>query len=296
MTTFASSKQLVDPSSQRSMDSLVIHPVMKAFLAGSVSGTCSTILFQPLDLIKTRLQQKTTPWSQGMVATAREVLATDRTRGLWRGLVPSVSRTVPGVGIYFSSMHWLKSNLCGGSTGPLASVGVGMVGRCIAGITMIPVTVVKTRFESASFGYKSVSSALMMIYRTEGFRGLSAGLVPTLVRDAPFSGIYLLFYDQLKPLVPSFLMEANPNVAYFVCGLGAGSAASALTHPADVIKTKMQICEGKGSLGATVKMVYRSQGSAGFWRGLTPRLVRRTLMAALAWTVYENVMRNVGLK
>lgn len=32
------------------------HPVLKAFLAGSFSGTFSTILFQPLDLVKTRLQ------------------------------------------------------------------------------------------------------------------------------------------------------------------------------------------------------------------------------------------------
>lgn len=31
-------------------------PVFKAFLAGSFSGTFSTILFQPLDLVKTRLQ------------------------------------------------------------------------------------------------------------------------------------------------------------------------------------------------------------------------------------------------
>lgn len=32
------------------------HPAIKAFLCGCVSGTCSTLLFQPLDLIKTRLQ------------------------------------------------------------------------------------------------------------------------------------------------------------------------------------------------------------------------------------------------
>ena len=30
--------------------------VIKPFLAGSLSGTCSILLFQPLDLIKTRLQ------------------------------------------------------------------------------------------------------------------------------------------------------------------------------------------------------------------------------------------------
>lgn len=33
-----------------------VHPAIKAFMCGSLSGTCSTLLFQPLDLVKTRLQ------------------------------------------------------------------------------------------------------------------------------------------------------------------------------------------------------------------------------------------------
>lgn len=39
-----------------SVETLMLHPVIKAFLCGSISGTCSTLLFQPLDLLKTRLQ------------------------------------------------------------------------------------------------------------------------------------------------------------------------------------------------------------------------------------------------
>ena len=34
-------------------------PMMAAFLAGSFSGVCSTVLFQPLDLMKTRIQTQT---------------------------------------------------------------------------------------------------------------------------------------------------------------------------------------------------------------------------------------------
>ncbi len=38
------------------------------------------------------------------------------------------------------------------------------------------------------------------------------------------------------------------------------------------------------------------QGPAGFMRGIVPRTLRRTLMAALAWTVYERAVKNMGLK
>uniref|UniRef100_A0A673X4U4 Solute carrier family 25 member 38b n=1 Tax=Salmo trutta TaxID=8032 RepID=A0A673X4U4_SALTR len=38
------------------MELALAHPALKAFMCGSLSGTCSTLLFQPLDLVKTRLQ------------------------------------------------------------------------------------------------------------------------------------------------------------------------------------------------------------------------------------------------
>ncbi len=37
-------------------------------------------------------------------------------------------------------------------------------------------------------------------------------------------------------------------------------------------------------------------GPSGFLVGLAPRMLRRTLMSALAWTVYEELMRQLGLK
>ena len=44
----------------------------------------------------------------GVVA---EVVREERVRGLWRGVTPSVVRTVPGVGLYFSVLHTVKSHL-----------------------------------------------------------------------------------------------------------------------------------------------------------------------------------------
>lgn len=43
---------------------------------------------------------------------------------------------------------------------------------------------------------------------------------------------------------------------------------------------------------------YLSQehGLQGFFRGAVPRALRRTMMAAMAWTVYEQMMARVGLK
>jgi len=295
-----------------------MDPVLKSFLAGSFSGTCSTIFLQPLDLIKTRIQQAhynhlvtsasdsvalTTSRPLTIYSTLRVVVATENVAGLWKGMAPSITRTVPGVGLYFGSLHWLKTSF-GGNTdkpGPLHAICLGMTARSVAGIAMIPITVLKTRFESGQYNYTKMSSALLDIYCREGFRGLCCGLTPTLVRDAPYSGLYLMFYTQLKQIMSNeHVLKSNPTLAtitHFTCGLTAGLLASLVTHPADVVKTRMQLepalypCVSKAC-----KQIVLMNGPRGFLIGLAPRMLRRTLMSALAWTVYEEIMRQLGLK
>ena len=273
-----------------------MNPVMKAFLAGSLSGTCSTLLFQPLDLVKTRVQQ--TGSRTSLVRVISGVVSQDSVRGLWRGLVPSMVRTVPGVGLYFSSMHAMKTSLCDGRPTALQSAMIGCSARALAGSVMIPFTVIKTRFESRAYNYSSTAHALSSILRTEGLRGLTRGLGPTLVRDVPFSGLYLMFYEQLKTLVPEEVSRTQSSAAiHFSCGLMAGMLASLVTQPADVIKTRLQLSSGSGlRLTGAVLEIYRDRGLGGFTTGLVPRSLRRTMMAALAWTVYERMIRSIGLK
>ena len=272
------------------------NPVMKAFLAGSLSGTCSTLLFQPLDLVKTRVQQ--TGPSTSLVRVISTVVSQDSVRGLWRGLVPSLVRTVPGVGLYFSSMHQMKTSLCDGRPTALQSALIGSSARALSGSVMIPFTVIKTRFESRAYNYSSTAHALSSILRTEGLRGLTRGLGPTLVRDVPFSGLYLMFYEQLKTWVPDEVSRTQSSAAvHFSCGLVAGLLASLVTQPADVIKTRLQLSSGSGlRLTGAVLQIYRDRGLGGFTTGLVPRSLRRTMMAALAWTVYERMIRSIGLK
>merc|ERR1711911_117864 len=74
----------------------------------------------------------------------------------------------------------------------------GASARSISGTLLMPFTVIKTRFVSGTFNYKSVFHALSVIYRTEGIRGLTSGITATLARDVPFSAIYYATYSHLK--------------------------------------------------------------------------------------------------
>jgi len=85
------------------------------------------------------------------------------------------------------------------------------------------------------YKYSGVMHALTHIYTTEGFRGLASGLLPTILRDAPFSGIYYMILMELQYFQLPGLSHAGNT---FASGIIAGSFASVIVHPADVLKTK----------------------------------------------------------
>ncbi|XP_064477899.1 mitochondrial glycine transporter B-like isoform X2 [Ornithodoros turicata] len=276
-------------------DVIAASPLLKSFLAGSLSGTCSTLLFQPLDLLKTRLQQPLDHGNTrkfGMVAHFFHVIKTEHVLGLWKGTVPSIARCVPGVGLYFCTMHFLKTNLHLDSPSSSEALFLGISSRSIAGIALLPVTVIKTRFESQVYNYQTMSQATRDIYRKDGIRGLYSGLIPTLFRDAPFSGIYLVFYTRAKHFVPQEWKEGSHSMAVnFGCGVLSGVLASLLTQPADVIKTQMQLRPDKfGTVSMAVLFISRDYGVIGFFQGLVPRMLRRTLVTAMAWSFYERTV------
>jgi len=278
------------------MDTVLSSPLMKSFMAGAFSGTCSTVLFQPLDLVKTRLQKSVNIGTNiGMVGEMKHVVQTERFVGLWNGLTPSITRTVPGIGLYFTSLHWLQSNFGSEKPKPMESVAMGASARAVAGVAVLPITVVKTRYESGEFHYRSIAQALNSTYTKEGIRALYSGLAPTLLRDVPFSGIYLMFYRMLKEHTAEG--SSNSTITNFGNGLIAGFLASGITQPADVVKTNAQLYPKKfGRLRTTVLFIYHERGIIGFWRGFVPRTMRRTMMSALAWTVYEEIMRACKIK
>ncbi|OTF76216.1 hypothetical protein BLA29_010767 [Euroglyphus maynei] len=79
------------------------RPMLKSFVVGSLSGTCSTLLFQPLDLLKTRVQNahlsslaisRNQNVSSSAISSTRfftvtfETIKNEQLIGLWRGTAP----------------------------------------------------------------------------------------------------------------------------------------------------------------------------------------------------------------
>ena len=96
-----------------------------------------------------------------------------------------------------------------------------------------------------------------------------------------------MFYTQLKQTA----IPTDP-VATFICGLSAGLLASLVTQPFDVLKTNMQLhspCH-MGVLSTSV-LIFQTKGFLSFFTGMTLRIMRRSLMSAVSWTLFESLTK-----
>ena len=128
---------------------------------------------------------------------------------LWRGTVPTILRNVPGVSIYFYTLSFLRQTLLPKATRQahssqyvtLVNVSAGMLARAGAGFILMPISVIKVRFESNLYNYGSLAQASKDIFQREGFRGFFSGFGATALRDAPYAGIHLALYEGTKTLI-----------------------------------------------------------------------------------------------
>lgn len=273
----------------------------KKLFAGALSGTLSALAFQPLDVLRTHQQgafgAATLPQAAKPVA---DMPLVTRVRGMWRGTTSTLIRVAGGAGIYFSTLDYCMH------AAPTSDVNTflsGAFARTFANCIVSPITIVKARMEWQAPGtYTSNLQVFRHVVRDEGMRGLYRGMVPTLIRDVPFSGLYVLLYTRLKAVLEAELPRAPGYSVHFGSGVVAGVLATTVVHPADVVKTRMQLAiVDKGahgelrtvanslSLTQTVRKMLADEGWRGFAKGIAPRVVKRTLSTAVTWTIYEQL-------
>ena len=304
------------------------------FFAGLSTGCISASLLQPADLLKTRVQQSR---STSLVATFSEILAgPNALRQLWRGTLPSVIRTGVGTALYFSTLNALRQNIArsnlltsagiveaasvnaqySSSSLPrlsnLANLTTGAIARASVGFVMMPITVIKVRYESNLYSYKSLWGAATAIYKGEGIKGFLSGFGATAIRDAPYAGLYVLFYEQSKrhldqlqkgrslagTLDAGHSMKSSTSLSInFISGVLAAGFATAITNPFDAVKTRLQLMPGKyGNMFIAGRRMIKEDGFRSLFDGLGLRMGRKAISSALAWTLYEELIRRAELK
>ena len=276
--------------------------VVSAVAGAAVVTTCMT----PLDVVKVRLQSQRqeaaadTSWRPrqarytGTLDACLKIGRHEGVASLWSGLSPALVLALPAEVTYIPLYEQLKgvilrqlegSSSCSAppSWVPLVAGGAA---RLVAVTVVSPLELVRTKVQSQQLSWAEVRASLRQLVTSQGVRGLWSGYTATLLRDVPFSALYWPLYEAARQR----LTLDSSLAVNFVSGAVAGSVASAVTLPFDVIKTIKQIELGRGEARtnlAITRHLVSTQGPASLFSGLAPRLLKVAPACAVMISSYE---------
>ncbi|KAJ8975698.1 hypothetical protein NQ317_017382, partial [Molorchus minor] len=153
--------------------------------------------------------------------------------------------------------------------------------------TCQPLDVLKIRFQlqvepishDALSKYRSIYHAVNVIFQEEGIKAFWKGHVPAQWLSVNYGVVQFWAFEMLSKQVHRMNLSANVSpITNFVCGSLAGCAATIVSFPFDVIRTRLvaqseqhKIYQGVLHAGLDI---YRKEGFVTLFRGLWPSVVQ----------------------
>ncbi|CAH8311845.1 unnamed protein product [Eruca vesicaria subsp. sativa] len=200
-------------------DSGVPLTISQQFVCGAGAGFAVSFLACPTELVKCRLQAQGAlagaSTTSSMVAAvkysgpmdvARHVLRSEGgARGLFKGLLPTFAREVPGNAAMFAAYEASKRFLAGGSDTSSLGQGSLIMAGGVAGASfwafVYPADVVKSVLQVDDYKnpkYAGSMDAFRKILKAEGVKGLYKGFGPAMGRSVFANAACFLAYEMTR--------------------------------------------------------------------------------------------------
>ncbi|NXN33130.1 TPC protein, partial [Nycticryphes semicollaris] len=288
----------------------------EAAAAGSASGFVTRVLVSPLDVIKIRFQLQIEQLSSrspgakyhGILQAVQRIFQEEGLRAFWKGHVPAQFLSV-GYGavqfMAFESLTKMVHNVTSyNARDSFVHFVCGGLAACTATVAVQPVDTLRTRFAAQGEPkiYRNLHHAVVTMYQREGPRTFYRGLTPTIIAIFPYAGLQFSFYNILQQfsewLIPAEGKKGG-NIKNLVCGSCAGIISKTLTYPCDLFKKRLQVGgfeQARAAFGQVrmyrglldcVRQIMREEGPGGFFKGLSPSLLKAAVSTGLIFFWYE---------
>ena len=310
-----------------------LSPMAREYLTGSLASSFTAGVFNPLEVVKTRLQLQGMPgtprlYTGGFVATLRTIAQQDGLALLWRhGLVTIVGRDFFYSGVRTGMYPTVRSVVSSGR----AAEDVSMVQKIVAGAICggvgaglgNPFDVVRVRMIAdggvidRSTGklatgfragheprYRSSLQCFADARRSEGFlRGLCLrGIVPSMSRAALLTAAQMSTYDHTKVLAKRHGVLPEGVALHCIAAGISGFAAQVSCNPADVLKSRVMSARAGSANGAPVTVtsmavhILRHEGVGAFYKGFAPAYARLGPTIFVQMPIVEALRKAMGVR
>ncbi|XP_078307731.1 mitochondrial adenyl nucleotide antiporter SLC25A24-like isoform X4 [Panthera onca] len=225
---------------------------------------------------------------------------------LWRGNGVNVFKIAPEttlkIGAYEQYKKWLSFDD--------AKVGITerFVSGSLAGATaqtcIYPMEVLKTRMILGETGqYSGIIDCGKKLLKQEGVRTFFKGYIPNFLGILPYAGIDLAVYELLKNywLEHYATNSVDPGIIILLgCSALSHTCGQIASFPLNLVRTRMQVqaLEEKGTTTSMIDLIqeiHNNEGKKGFFRGLTPNIIKVLPAVIISCAAYEKVTQHMGL-
>jgi len=262
--------------------------MQKHVFAGAMAGLCEVLIMYPLDVVKTRLQLSTAGASQSVFSAFADVIKNEGFTNLYRGIVAPILAEAPKRALKFTSNEVYKSLLADfridRKLSDIDFVLAGAAAGCTEALINCPFELVKVRMQAReNLGvYKSTFHAASTIATKESIASLWIGLETMLWRNGIWNAAYFGCINKVKKM----LGGPKPEDTYFyqlqqkfLAGFVAGTIATILNNPMDVVKSRVQntLPNQTRVYSWTIPGLVRianNEGLKALYKGFVPKVLR----------------------
>ncbi|XP_022211323.1 phosphate carrier protein, mitochondrial [Drosophila obscura] len=266
-------------------------------------GTTHTFVV-PLDLVKCRLQVDQAKY-KNLFHGFKVTVAEEGARGLAKGWFPTLlgysAQGLCKFGLY--ELFKVKyANLLGEENSYLYRTSLYLAASAsaefFADIALAPFEAAKVKIQTVPGFASTFREAVPKMLKEEGINAFYKGLVPLWMRQIPYTMMKFACFERTvellyKYVVPKPRVECTKGeqlVVTFAAGYIAGVFCAIVSHPADVVVSKLNQTKG-----ASAVSVAKSLGFSGMWNGLAPRIIMIGTLTALQWFIYDGVKVALGI-
>ncbi|ATY62323.1 mitochondrial phosphate carrier 2 [Cordyceps militaris] len=255
----------------------------------------------PLDLVKTRRQVDAKLYTSNVQAWSR-IYRAEGVRGIFTGWSPTLLGYSAQGAFKYGWYEFFKKTYAD-AAGPDAAakyktglyLAASASAEFLADIALCPFEAVKVRSQGTIPNpYKGTLDGISKIVAAEGAAGLYKGIYPlwgrqipyTMMKFASFETIVEMMYARLPGSKADYSKAAQTGVS-FSAGYLAGILCAIVSHPADVMVSKLNASRAPGeAFGGAVGRIYKDIGFGGLWNGLPVRIVMIGTLTGLQWMIY----------
>ncbi|KAK2608140.1 hypothetical protein N8I77_006771 [Diaporthe amygdali] len=238
-----------------------------------------------------------------MLKTLSTFAVRDGIPSLWTGLSASILRqstySTARFGLYNILAQHLKSKSPTGQLSSWTTIGAAGVAGGLAGVIGNPAEVILVRMcadgakpppERAN--YPDAVRGLWRIARDEGLGNLARGLGPTVVRSVLMNVGQIAPYTAAKRALLAKTTLQDDVKTHMLSSLVAGTVATTICAPADVLKSRVQAASKAGGSSSLLQITtqgLRQEGPLFLMKGWTPAWLRLTPHTVLTFVFMEKL-------